>query len=127
MMLLLVLTLTTTALFAESVADMNGNDWIGLTNDQQVFLVAGTMLGSAMNNDVVSTIYEDMPTEQANMLLSLNDMRVQVQYVVDEVNAWYNETRDWETEIYYVIYGAIGNLDEFINYVESRENSGKTL
>lgn len=127
--IVVVFILITVMSFSQSITDMNGEDWLSLNESQKTFMVAGAMMSSAMNFRIAQSLNEfgDLSAEGSEVLANLNDMSVQVEYVVESVNRWYNDTREWDTEIYYVIFGSIGNLSKFVEMLDEVENKEKSL
>lgn len=115
--------------FSETVVEMDGYDWRSFSEEQKNYITAGAMLGSMMNIEITNSLYDSGETSGTalKIITNLNDMRIQISYLVSKVDEWYNDTREWETEIYYVIYGSIGNLDSFVEYIEELETENDSL
>lgn len=115
--------------FGETVADMDGNDWISFSEERKTFIILGVMMASAMNYEASNTLKQsgDITGKGSKVLSDLNNMEVQVGYVIDKVDQWYNKTREWDTELYYIIFGAIGNLDSMVKLIEKMEKNKQSL
>jgi hypothetical protein len=118
---LVMLLVSVGFLCSESVVDFTGNDWITFTETEKAVLVAGVMMGANLNYELVD-MFEEMEAiapEAASVLRKVNNFNIQVGYVTEKVDEWYNENRQWDALVYIIIFESVGNLDNFYSYLEN--------
>lgn len=110
--------------FSESMLSFSGEEWILLTEDEQIIMVAGVTMASGFNYAAVTILneLEVIDDQISEILKDLNNFDVQLYYIVDQINNWYNETGKWDEFVYIVILTVTDNMERFSTFLQNSKN-----